>query len=121
MAKILVLDDSNTMRKMLTAVLVDDGHQVKELEDGRVALDFLKKNKTDLIVTDINMPKMSGTDFVREVRQINEYKFTPILAVTTECTTEKKKEGKEAGISGWVVKPFNPEKLIKAIKVLIGN
>jgi two-component system, chemotaxis family, chemotaxis protein CheY len=94
MPRIVVLDDSNTMRKMLSVALTDGGHQVEEIEDGYEALDFLKKNKTDLIVTDINMPRMSGTDFVREVRQMNEYKFVPILAVTTECTTEKKMEGK---------------------------
>jgi two-component system, chemotaxis family, chemotaxis protein CheY len=119
MAKILVLDDSITMLSMLTKALQDEGHQVDDVRNGNSALDLLKQKEITLIVTDINMPEMDGISFVKAVRKIDQYKFIPILALTTESSYEKRMEGKNIGISGWIVKPFNPQKVIKAVNVLL--
>lgn len=119
MASILAVDDSASMRQMVSFALKNAGHDVVEATDGEDALKTAKSNKVALVITDVNMPKMDGITLIRELRALPDYKFTPILMLTTESTPEKKQEGKEAGATGWLVKPFNPEQLLTTIgKVL---
>ncbi len=116
----LVVDDSRTMRQMVAFTLTNAGFTVIEAEDGKDAVSKVAAGtKLDIVVTDLNMPEMDGITLIKELRQLTAYKFTPILMLTTESALEKKKEGKEAGATGWIVKPFNPEVLLKTIaKVL---
>jgi two-component system chemotaxis response regulator CheY len=120
MAKILVADDSASMRQMVEFTLKEAGHQVVAAEDGRAALELAKGMTADLVITDINMPNMDGITLIRELRALPAFKFTPILTLTTESTTEKKMEGKDAGATGWIVKPFNPEKLLATVNKVLG-
>ncbi len=114
--KILVLDDSSSMRQMISFTLKSAGYEVEEANDGRKGLEVAKNVKFDLIFTDVNMPVMDGLAFTKEVRKLPNYKFTPILVLTTEAGTDKKMEGKAAGATGWLVKPFNPEQLLNTAK-----
>jgi len=116
----LIVDDSRTMRQMVSFTLTNAGFTVIEAEDGKDAVRKVSTGtRLDIVVTDLNMPEMDGITLIRELRQLTAYKFTPILMLTTESALEKKKEGKEAGATGWIVKPFNPEVLLKTIaKVL---
>lgn len=120
MATILIVDDSASMRQMVEFTLKEAGHQVMVAEDGVMALNLAKGAASDLVITDINMPNMDGITLIRELRALPAYKFTPILALTTESTTDKKMEGKEAGATGWIVKPFNPEKLLATVSKVLG-
>lgn len=115
MNKILVVDDSTSMRNVITSVLEHEGYKTLEAEDGVQALTIAKKNQFDAVITDVNMPVMGGFKFISELRELSNYKSIPILVLTTENNSESKKRGKEAGANGWVVKPFVPEKLIKAV------
>jgi len=116
----LVVDDSRTMRQMVAFTLTNAGFTVIEAEDGKDAVRKVEAGtKLDIVVTDLNMPEMDGITLIKELRRLTAYKFTPILMLTTESALEKKKEGKEAGATGWIVKPFNPDVLLKTIaKVL---
>ena len=120
MAKILAVDDSTSMRQMVGFTLKGAGHDVLEAADGAEALQLAKSNNgVDLVISDINMPNMDGIALIKELRQLDSYKFTPILMLTTESGADKKSEGKAAGATGWIVKPFNPEQLLATIaKVL---
>ncbi len=120
MAKILIADDSASMRQMVEFTLKDAGHQVVTAEDGLAALNLAKGMTADLVITDINMPNMDGITLIRELRALPAFKFTPILTLTTESTAEKKLEGKNAGATGWIVKPFNPEKLLATVNKVLG-
>ena len=120
MAKILVVDDSASMRQMVEFTLKEAGHQVTVAEDGQAALNVAKGMASDLVITDVNMPNMDGITLIRELRALPAYKFTPILTLTTESATEKKMEGKDAGATGWIVKPFNPEKLLATVNKVLG-
>jgi two-component system chemotaxis response regulator CheY len=120
MAHILAVDDSASMRQMVTFTLQDAGHEVLEAVDGQEALQVATSKKVDLVLTDINMPNMDGIALIRALRALPQYKFTPILTLTTESTAEKKLEGKTAGATGWIVKPFNPEQLLAVIKKVLG-
>jgi two-component system chemotaxis response regulator CheY len=111
----LTVDDSKTMREMVSFTLKNAGFEVIEAEDGKIALDVLGNQPVDLIITDINMPNMDGIALIKALRAKDAYKFTPILTLTTESDASKKNEGKEAGATGWIVKPFNPEKLIQVV------
>ena len=115
MAQILVVDDSASMRNMVTATLQSAGHQVADAGDGQAALNKAQSGKYDAVVTDLNMPIMDGIELVRNLRALPTYKYTPILLLTTESAADKKAEGKQAGATGWLVKPFNPEKLLATI------
>jgi len=115
MAKILAVDDSKSMRQMVSMSLKSAGHDVTEAEDGAMALDIAKKQGFDLIVTDINMPNMNGIELITALRTMPNYKFTPILCLTTESSDDMKGKGKSAGATGWIVKPFSPEKLLATI------
>ena len=120
MAKILAVDDSASMRQMVSFTLSSAGHEVTEASDGVEALKVAKsRNGFDLVISDINMPNMDGIALIKELRQLSDFKFTPILMLTTESGAEKKGEGKSAGATGWIVKPFNPDQLLATVmKVL---
>ena len=120
MATILVVDDSASMRQMVEFTLKEAGHRVMVAEDGQVALNLARGAPADLVITDVNMPNMDGITLIKELRTLPAYKFTPILILTTEATTEKKMEGKGAGATGWIVKPFNPEKLLATVNKVLG-
>ena len=117
----LVVDDSRTMRQMVAFTLTNAGFNVVEAEDGKDAVKKVAAGpKMDIVVTDLNMPEMDGITLIKELRKLAAFKFTPILMLTTESALEKKQEGKAAGATGWIVKPFNPEILLKTIaKVLL--
>ncbi len=117
--KILIVDDSPTMRQMVSFTLREAKFDVLEAEDGQDALKKVEKEKFDLILTDLNMPIMDGITFIRNARGLPGTKYTPILMLTTENQAEKKSEGKAAGATGWIIKPFDPTKLLAVIgKVL---
>lgn len=119
MAQILIVDDSASMRNMVATTLKSAGHQVLDAGDGKAGLDKAKAGQFDAIVTDLNMPIMNGIDLVKNLRNLPKYKYTPILLLTTESSMDKKSAGREAGATGWLVKPFNPEKLLATVaKVL---
>ena len=112
MATILTVDDSTSMRQMVSFTLKQSGFDVVEAADGAEGLQKAQSSRFNLVITDVNMPKMDGITLVKELRALPAYKFTPILLLTTEAGIEKKKEGKEAGATGWLVKPFNPDQLL---------
>jgi len=120
MSKILAVDDSASMRQMVAFTLKSAGFDVTEAEDGKVALGLAQQGKYNLVLCDVNMPNMDGLALVKALRQLPDYKFTPMLMLTTESTPEKKLEGKAAGATGWLVKPFNPEQLVATIKKVLG-
>lgn len=116
MTKILAADDSTSMRQMVAFTLKGAGYQVVEAADGAIALDLAKKQQFDLVLSDVNMPNMNGIELVKNLRSLPTYKYTPILMLTTESGTDKKGEGRQAGATGWIVKPFNPDQLLSTIK-----
>lgn len=115
MASILLVDDSASMREMVSFTLKEAGHDVTEAEDGVVALDFAKGKSVNLVITDVNMPNMDGIALTAELRKLSDYKFTPILILTTETGTVKKEQGKVAGATGWIEKPFDPDNLLSTV------
>ncbi len=117
--RILVVDDSEMMRQMLSFTLREASFEVLEAVNGQDALQKLDGQKLDLVLTDLNMPVMDGIALIRSLRDLQATKYTPILMLTTESQAEKKMEGKAAGATGWIVKPFDPPKLLSTIaKVL---
>jgi len=120
MATILTVDDSTSMRQMVSFTLKQAGFDVVEAADGAEGLQKAKTARFNLVITDVNMPKMDGITLVRELRGLAPYKFTPILLLTTEAGADKKKQGKDAGATGWLVKPFNPDQLLTTIKKVLG-
>lgn len=119
--KVLTVDDSRTMRDMVSFTLKNSGFEVAEAEDGVDALKVAKDQTFDLIITDVNMPNMGGIELVKALRLDEKFKFIPILILTTEGDAQKKQEGKDAGATGWIVKPFNPEKLIQVVNKVCGS
>ena len=115
---ILTVDDSRTMRDMLAMALNDAGFNVVQAVDGEDGLAVLDAHSADVdvIITDINMPKLDGFGFIEAVRVDDDYRAIPILVLTTESDPSKKQRAREAGATGWIVKPFNPEKLVEAIR-----
>ena len=116
MTRLLAVDDSASMRQMVAFTLSSAGFEVAEAPDGAAALAMAQKEKFRLVLADVNMPNMDGISLVRALRGLPEYKFTPLLMLTTEAGPEKKAEGKAAGATGWLVKPFNPEQLLNTVK-----
>jgi len=115
MARILAVDDSPSMRQMVSVALAQAGHDVASASDGVEALKIAGAERFDLVITDVNMPNMDGITLVRELRCQANYKFTPLLVLTTEATAERKQQGRDAGATGWLVKPFNPERLLATV------
>ena len=119
MAKtIMIVDDSASMRRVVGIALKGAGYDVLEGCDGKDALGKLKGQKVHMIISDVNMPVMDGIAFLKAVKQMPAYKFTPVIMLTTESAEEKKREGQAAGARAWVVKPFQPEQLIGAVQRL---
>jgi len=113
---VLTVDDSRTMRDMLMLALSDAGYRVVQAEDGVHGLEVLLGETPDVIVTDINMPRMDGFGFIEGVRSDDRHRAVPILVLTTESDAEKKDRARRAGATGWIVKPFDPVKLVAAIR-----
>lgn len=116
MANILAVDDSKSMRQMVSFTLQSAGHDIVEAEDGQDALEKAQSGSFDLVLADVNMPRMDGISLVRKLRELPAYKFTPVLMLTTEAGGDKKTEGRSAGATGWIVKPFNPDQLLSTIQ-----
>ncbi|MBN8817870.1 MAG: response regulator [Sphingomonas sp.] len=115
--RILAVDDSRSMRALLRLTLKGGGFDVAEAEDGQAALDWLETNEVDLIITDINMPRLDGFGFIERLRgEHRRHIGRPILVLSTECTEEKKARGREAGATGWIAKPFDPVQLVDAVR-----
>jgi two-component system, chemotaxis family, chemotaxis protein CheY len=120
MAKtILIVDDSASVRQVVGIALRGAGYEVIEGCDGQDALKRLTGQKVHLMISDVNMPNMDGIAFVKAVKQMPAYRFTPIVMLTTESQEEKKKQGQEAGAKAWVVKPFKPEQLLGVVQKLV--
>jgi two-component system, chemotaxis family, chemotaxis protein CheY len=113
--RILTIDDSKTIRDMLMLTLADAGFDVLQAVDGQDGLEMLDKERVDVVITDINMPRMDGYEVIRQMRRNTTHKSTPILVLTTESEKEKKNLAREAGATGWMVKPFDPDRLIATI------
>ncbi len=120
MATILAVDDSASMRQMVSFTLKEAGYDVLEAADGQQALQAVKGRSVDLVLSDVNMPVMDGIALIKALRAMPNFKFTPILMLTTEAGTDKKQEGKQAGATGWIVKPFNPDQLLSTVKKVLG-
>lgn len=119
MVTILAVDDSASMRQMVSFTLKSAGFNVIEAADGQEAFDRAQTCDVDLVLSDVNMPVMDGIELVKNLRALPSYKFTPILMLTTESGGNKKKEGKNSGATGWLVKPFNPEQLLATIRKVL--
>jgi len=113
---VLTVDDSRTMREMLMLALSNAGYCVVQAEDGMHGLEVLKDARPDVIITDINMPRMDGFGFIEGVRGDDLHRAVPILVLTTESDATKKDRARRAGATGWIVKPFDPIKLVEAIR-----
>lgn len=120
MPKILAVDDSVSMRNMVSFTLRGAGHQVREAADGQAALAVAKEERFDLVLADVNMPGMDGIALTRELRALPAFAGVPILILTTESDADKKKEGKAAGATGWLVKPFDPDQLLATVARVAG-
>lgn len=117
---ILIVDDSSSLRTVVKLALVRAGYEVHEAGDGQEALEKLETiPKVNLIVSDVNMPRMDGITFVTQVKQHPRHKFTPVIMLTTEGQDTKKEQGRAAGAKAWIVKPFNPPQLLDAVSKLI--
>ena len=119
MANILIVDDSMTMRQMVNFTIASAGHKVTEAGNADEALLAAQKERFDLVISDVNMPGRTGIELVAELRKIPDYKFTPILVLTTESQPEMKSKGRAAGATGWIVKPFDPEALLAVLRKVL--
>ncbi len=117
--KILIADDSGSIRQMLAFVLTQAGFEVESAQDGQDALLKIQGFTPDLVITDLNMPNINGIELVKRVRALANFRFIPILILTTEGQEELKQAGKAAGATGWLVKPFQPEKLLAVVKKVL--
>ncbi len=117
---ILAVDDSRTMRDMIRMALTPAGFTVHLADDGVHGLEVLGGLEPDVIITDINMPRMDGFGFIDAVRDQESHRATPILVLTTESSPELKMRARNAGATGWIVKPFDPVKLVKALQMVAG-
>ena len=113
--KIITVDDAATIRRMVSFTLRGAGHEVLEAQDGVVALTVLQASAVDLVITDVNMPNMNGIELTRQLRRLPRFSRTPILLLTTESDPAKKAEGRAAGATGWIVKPFSQDQLLAIV------
>ncbi len=116
---IMIIDDSASIRQVVSLALTKAGYEVVEAEDGQDALNKLQNIKVNLIICDVNMPNMDGLTFLKNLKQLSNHKFTPVIMLTTESQQSLKMEGKMAGAKAWMVKPFKPEQMLEAISKLI--
>ena len=114
--RILTIDDSKTMRDMLMLTLAEAGFDVLQAVDGQDGLDVLVNERVDVVITDINMPRMDGYEVIRQLRSNPSHKTTPILVLTTESEADKRNLAREAGATGWMVKPFDPDRLVETVR-----
>ncbi|MFC3173017.1 response regulator [Novosphingobium bradum] len=114
--RILTVDDSASMRALLRHALAGNGFDVVQAEDGVAALEWLAGNEVDVVITDINMPRLDGFGLIQQLRSGSRHRDRPILVLTTESSDEKKLRARAAGATGWIVKPFDPDKLIAAVR-----
>jgi two-component system chemotaxis response regulator CheY len=119
MTTILTVDDSVTMRDMLRMVLVEAGFDVVQAVDGVNGLEMVREARPDAIITDINMPRLDGFGLIEKVREDPDHRATPILVLTTESDPERRDRARRAGATGWIVKPFNPTKLVDAVRRVV--
>ncbi|MGE5350811.1 MAG: response regulator [Acidobacteriota bacterium] len=119
MKTVLTVDDSASIRQMVSFTLSEAGYNVIQAIDGLDGLEKIKAANVNLVITDLNMPNMDGIALIRSIREIPSLKFIPILMLTTESQNEKKMEGKQAGATGWIIKPFKPEQLIAVVKKVL--
>ena len=117
---IMTVDDSSSIRQMVNFTLKQAGYQVVEAVDGRDALSKINGSGVHMVLTDLNMPNMDGLELICQLRANSSFKFIPIVMLTTESQVEKKQEGKAAGATGWIVKPFKPEQLLAVVKKVLG-
>ncbi|KAA0598111.1 MULTISPECIES: response regulator [Azospirillum] len=118
--KVMTVDDSRTMRDMVSFTLRGAGYDVVEAADGQQAMSAIATTTVDLVITDLNMPVMDGLTLIRKLRAIPAHRTLPILMLTTEADESKKSEGRAAGATGWIVKPFNPDKLVSVVQKVCG-
>lgn len=116
---ILIVDDSETLRQVVSMVLTSAGFEVTEAADGRDAIAKLGTKRFNLVISDVNMPGMDGLGFLKVLRNHPQYKFTPVVMLTTETNQSKQQQGKEAGAKAWLIKPFRPESLLKAVSMFL--
>ncbi len=121
MKTIITVDDASTMRKMVGFTLKSAGHEVLEAADGVEAINKLKQRPVDLVITDVNMPNMDGIELTRQLRALPNFRATPIILLTTESDPNKKSQGKAAGATGWIVKPFNQDQLLAIVAKVLPN
>ncbi len=116
---VLVVDDSDSIRELISLTLSEEGYEIETAVNGVDALKFLDGRDIDLVITDLHMPEMDGIALIKEIRSSENYKTIPILFLTTESQAEKKKLAKEAGATGWIIKPFVPDKLKAALRKVL--
>jgi two-component system chemotaxis response regulator CheY len=116
---IMTADDSTSIRQMVSFTLKQAGYGVVEAVDGQDAADKLAGTSVDMLITDLNMPRMDGFELIKTVRAMPQFKFIPIIMLTTESQADMKQKGKAAGATGWIVKPFKPEQLLAVIKKVL--
>jgi two-component system chemotaxis response regulator CheY len=120
--RILAVDDSPSMRHMVSVTLRGAGYEVVEAADGEEALEYARGHSVDLVLADVNMPRMNGITLVAQLRTLPDYRLTPLLLLTTESSQQSKQQGKQAGATGWMVKPFHPDQLLATLdRVLSGS
>ena len=117
--KVMIVDDSASLRQVVSIALKGEGYEVIESEDGEAGLSQMNGQKIHLIICDVNMPNMDGITMVTKMKEIPEYKYTPIIMLTTESGPEMKERGKAVGVKAWMVKPFKPEQMLDAVSKLI--
>ncbi|MGE5364663.1 MAG: response regulator [Bacteroidota bacterium] len=117
--KIMTVDDSTSVRQMVSFTLREAAYEVIEAADGIDALNKLKTSQVNMIITDLNMPNLDGIGLIKSVRSNPLYKFIPIIMLTTESQDSRKNEGRQAGATGWIVKPFKPEQLLNVVKKVL--
>jgi two-component system chemotaxis response regulator CheY len=120
MISILAVDDSRSIRQMVSHILKSAGYEVVMANDGEEALKIAGETNVSLVLTDVNMPIMDGITLVKRLRELQKYRYKPILFLTTESSSEKKMQGKEAGATGWIVKPFDPNRLLATVHKALG-
>ena len=118
---IMTVDDSASIRQMISFTLQKAGYKILAAVDGVDAVNKLESAEVHMMITDLNMPNMDGISLIKSVRKMPQYKYVPIIMLTTESENSKKQEGKEAGATGWIVKPFKPDQLIAVTQKVLGQ